>query len=133
MRSKKQIVEEFLGKIKQRYPRCATTFFEANGDGFASVSLAVEGAHTLSLELDYDAPEYNGYDAVDIIDKTSGELLFQKTASYPGSSLTLGGLLDLAEKAFVIFVEHELGHAGIRIVTNQEEDAWLEKRMNFKR
>lgn len=97
--SKKQITEEFLGKMKQRYPRCATTFVEVDGDGFASVSLAV-GTRVISLELDYDAPKYHGYDAVDIIDKNSGGLLFQKTSSYPGARLDLTGLLDLAEKAF---------------------------------
>lgn len=97
--SKKQITEEFLGKMKQRYPRCAATFIEVDGDGFASVSLAI-GTRVISLELDYDAPKHHGYDAVDIIRKDSGELLFQKTSSYPGSRLDLAGLLSLAEKAF---------------------------------
>lgn len=98
--TKKQITEEFLGKMRQRYPRCATTFFEVNGDGFASVSLAIQKDSVIQLELDYDAPKYHGYDAVDIIDKNSGKLLFQKTASYPGARLDLAGLLNLAEKAF---------------------------------
>lgn len=110
--TKKQIAEEFLGKMKQRHPRCATTFFEVNGDGFASVSLAIE-RKVIQLDVDYDAPKYHGYDAVDIIDKKTGKVLFQKTAGYPGARLDLAGLLALAEKAFDEVVdggEKRIGH-----------------------
>lgn len=110
--NKKQITESFLGKMKQRYPRCATTFFEVNGDGFASVSLVVE-RKDIQLDVDYDAPKYHGYDAVDIIDKKTGKVLFQKTAGYPGARLDLAGLLALAEKAFDEVVdggEKRIGH-----------------------
>lgn len=111
--TKKQITESFLGKMKQRYPHCATTFFEVNGDGFASVSLAVE-RKDIQLDVDYDAPKYHGYDAVDIIDKKTGKVLFQKTGGYPGARLDLAGLLALAEKAFDEVVSGNEKHIGRR-------------------
>ena len=103
--TKKQIVEEFLGKFKQRYPRCATTIFEVNGDGFASVSLAVEGAHVIVLDIDWDDPKIHGYDSAHIFDKNTSEVLWNKDANH------LKDILVEAEKAFVAFVEHEKGHA----------------------
>lgn len=91
--TKKKIVEEFLGKLKQRYPRCATTIFESNGDGFASVALFVKG-RTIQMNIDWDDPKWQGYDEIYIIVEETNQVLFKRVDRHVNS------ILKYAEKAF---------------------------------
>ena len=91
--TKKQIVEEFLGKMKQHYPRCATTIFESNGDGFALVTIYIKG-RTIQMNIEWDDPKWNGYDEIYIIVKETDEVLFKRTDRH------IGSILKYAEKAF---------------------------------
>lgn len=91
--TKKQIVEEFLGKMRQRYPRCATTIFESNGDGFASVALHVKG-RTISMSLEWDNPKWKGYDEIYIIVEETNAVLFKRVDHH------INSILKSAEKAF---------------------------------
>lgn len=91
--TKKKIVEEFLGKFKQRYPRCATTIFESNGDGFASVALHVKGK-TIKMDIEWDDPKWNGYDEIFITVEETNAVLFKRVDRHVNS------ILKYAEKAF---------------------------------
>lgn len=91
--TKKQIVEEFLGKMKQRYPRCATTIFESNGDGFASVALHIKG-RTVQMNIEWDDPKWNGYDEIYIIVEETNQVLFKRSDRH------VNLILKSAEKAF---------------------------------
>lgn len=91
--TKKKVVEEFLGKFKQRYPRCATTIFENSGDGFASVALHVKG-RTIQMNIDWDDPKWQGYDEIYIIVEETNQVLFKRADRHVNS------ILKYAEKVF---------------------------------
>lgn len=91
--TKKKVVEEFLGKMKQHYPRCATTIFESNGDGFASVAFHIKG-RTVQMSFEWDDPKWNSYDEIYIFVEETNEVLFKRADRHINSTL------KYAEKAF---------------------------------
>lgn len=94
MKTKKQIVEEFLGKMRQRYPRCSTSIFEKDGDGFAHVALTVSFPYTIAMDIEWDDPKWKGYDAIDIRDAGEDEIIWRKVAGH------INGILAEAEAEF---------------------------------
>ena len=90
--TKKQIVEEFLGKMRQRHPRCATTIY-GEEDGFASVSLHIKGK-TIQIDIEWDDPKWNSYDEVYISVEETNAVLFKRADRH------INSILKYAEKAF---------------------------------
>lgn len=103
--TKKQIVQEFLGKLKQRYPRCATTIY-GEEDGFAAVTIYAK-YRTIQMNIEWDDPKWEGHDAIYIIIKEAVDVVFLK------ADKNISSILERAEKAFNEVVdggEKRIGH-----------------------